>query len=205
MGDATAKLVKRALQRPPDFGYFGSNKEMFVTWTLGPTIETRDSTLTECSNSQVLERELAAAVEKEEISEDNYDITECKHWACGWVKHLSFKVLGDDGGPTKEWHWVMKWFDQFNDNPVADDIHYLGMVRDATVENIVDASRSCIAERVEEEHDDWPEQMYLWFDEHNGFAIENCDDRGGYPSEEDTKGCLKALGWLNAWIAEDDE
>ena len=60
-----------------------------------------------------------------------------------------------------------------------------------TLKNIADA-----AWRVKREHElprGWEAQVYRWLSDHEEDAIENRDDRGGYPSEEALKRAFAAL------------
>lgn len=201
MDKITQKEIQDALQRPPDFGYHGDIDELFITWTLGPVIETRDSTLLEKSNAIVLKRELEAAVKEGEIDADNWQITSCNHWAVGWVNHLSFKVLDDNGEPTKEWYWFQEWFDALSDYPVADEEHYSLLEYEATHENIEQVGSSFLHKDVPEH---WVSEAYRWFSEYDYSAIESTDDQGGYPTDDQMRACLIDLGYYYCDMCEGD-
>ena len=104
--DITEKDIKEALSRPSYFGYHG-NLPLFETWSLGPVIRTRDSNLLEESNANELEKLL----EKDESLEDEWDIVGANHWAVGWVDHLAFRVVDENGEPTRIFRIVKGWFD----------------------------------------------------------------------------------------------
>jgi len=91
--DITEKDIKEALKEPSNFAYFKSRGEekMFDTWALGPVIRTRDSECIQQSNARVLIKKL----ESDPTLKDDWRITGCSHWACGWVDHLSFRAVED--------------------------------------------------------------------------------------------------------------
>jgi hypothetical protein len=80
-----------------------------------------------------------------------------------------------------------------DDYPVLDDTDYSNRECEATLENIPIA-----AWRLKNEFelpDDWIGQVYGWFSENDCFAIENVDDQGGSPSEEQLAEAFTALGF----------
>jgi hypothetical protein len=116
--DLTEKEITDALQRPRDFGYFNDVDDgMFVTWSLGPIIETRDSDCLERCNAEALRRYLATMPELA----DDWRITPCSHWAVGHVDHLSYRVI-KDGKASKMARIVKAWFHYLDKvHPVADE------------------------------------------------------------------------------------
>lgn len=111
--------VADMLKRPDSFGYFGGDTRMFKTWSFGPVIETRDSGALERANA----RALLAALPREGFVEDtsdsgspgeeglgDYYTTEANHWAVGWVKHLCFRVLEEDGSTSRIATFLEEWF-----------------------------------------------------------------------------------------------
>lgn len=109
--------IERALARPSSFGYSGDRDDMFTSWALGPVIETRDSDLIERSNAAALVKWL----ESDDACEGTWEVTRCAHWAVGWVDHLSYRVLGDDGTPTRIARLVKLWFAALAEYPIADE------------------------------------------------------------------------------------
>ena len=104
----TPKEIKKALEYPSDFGYYGNNPDLFKTWTLGPVIETRDSDLLTVSNAKCLKASLEATFP----GDDEWDIVGCSHWAVGWVDHLSFRIVENDGVTvTPVAIWIKAFFD----------------------------------------------------------------------------------------------
>ena len=45
--------------------------------------------------------------------------------------------------------------------------------------------------------DDFPALMFDWFWNHNDRAVENTDDQGGYPNDDQVAECVQAL-WPQA-------
>lgn len=115
------EFIKAVLKRPSDFGYFGDNEEMFVTWSLGPVIRHRDSDILEQSNADALEKCLNE--EHPELSED-WSITQCSHWCVGWCDHFSFRVVNPDGSLSDIAKFYLDWERKLDDYPVADEDDY---------------------------------------------------------------------------------
>jgi hypothetical protein len=118
----TPNDVKKALARVPDFGYSGE-LPLFDTWSLGPTIEHRESDVLDRSNAKALREYLATLPELT----DDWEITDCNHWAVGWVKHLSYRVVDADGKPSRMAGIVKAWFAALRDYPIADENLYSEM------------------------------------------------------------------------------
>jgi hypothetical protein len=182
----------RDLLRPPDsFGYLGDNADMFETWTLGPVIRTRDSDLLEQSNADALEKHLRS---DPTLSED-WEITGCRHWAVGWVDHLSYRVIDDNGAPTRIARVIAAWFKALEDYPVADEDDWGTREFEATLDNIADAGKHMVRA---DAPDSWVSDAFSWFWKHNQCAVESYDGNGGYPSDDDMRECLEALGYLES-------
>lgn len=128
----TEEDARRSLKRPDSFAYFGDRRgEMFVTWCLGPIIETRDSGILDKSNADVLRKRLEAIPE----FEGQYEIERASHWAVGWVDHLSFRVLDGDGKPTPIARYLKGWFEYLKDvYPIADEDDFSQQQLDAELD-----------------------------------------------------------------------
>jgi hypothetical protein len=199
--DLDKKEIENLLVRVPDFGYFGDNEELFKTWTLGPVVVHRDSGILDKSNAKALKHYLNE-IEDLEV-EETYEFIECNHWAVGWVEHLTYKVIDENNEPTKIARVVKDWFDYLeNDYSIADEDLYSEMEWEATYENI-DREIDYMFHRdmikcTDEELAYVKSKVYEWFNENNDNALENRDDRGGCPSEEEFIECFKDLGVFNA-------
>lgn len=196
-GNNRQLFIKNALTRPNDFGYFGNNDRLFKTWSLGPVIENRDSGLLTQSNAVAIK----AALEKFPEYSDKWELVNCSHWAVGWVNHLSFEVYDDSGNESPILDVLIDIHNQLCDYPVLDEDDYSQRESEATIENIKDACQYWRYNDLNNDDLSLPENyeytLDSWFAEHDYSAIENTDDRGGYPSDEQLYNAFVALGWLS--------
>jgi len=51
--------------------------------------------------------------------------------------------------------------------------------------------------------DGWESAVFSWFWDNDQSAVENCDDQGGYPSEDQLREAFDALGYQST--DDDDE
>jgi len=188
--EITEDDIHKALKRPESFGYSGYNKEMFETWALGPVIRTRDSGLLEQSNADALEDYL----QSDPSLEDEWEITGANHWAVGWVDHLSFRVIDENGEPTRISRVIKKWFEDLDGYPIADEEDYSRRELEATVENIEQVGMSMVSDDATET---WPYDVYSWLSNNYPSEIESREDQGGYPSDDSVKEALEDLGYLD--------
>jgi hypothetical protein len=98
--------LTKVLSRVPNFGYHGENEQLFVTWSLGPVIDYRDST----SKERRKTHRLIQSLEKKFPGE--FQIERCSHWAVGWVDHLSFRARENENSwkPTQIYLYLKKRF-----------------------------------------------------------------------------------------------
>ena len=150
-------------------------------WSLGPMIVTRDSGLLDQSNRDALISHLR---KDHPVLRKDWRITSCGHWAVGWVEHLSFRVLNEDGSPTAIFRVLKSWFAALSNYPVADDNDYSRRQHDAAIENIM--SEGQISE-------DEAGRVYSWLWDNNQRELEDHDDTGAYPSRESIEAALKAI------------
>lgn len=187
--------IQLALMRPPNFGLSPSHPhydEMFVTWSLGPILRTRDSDLLAESNADALEKHLEE--DYPELGDDWY-VTSCDHWGPGWVDHLSFRVLEPDGvTPTKIYDVLKDWYDRLADYPIADESDFSRREYEATLENIRSEGQSSVRNDPPE---DWCEQIfgYLW--DHAPREMEASGCNGAYPSRAAVEKAMEALNLID--------
>jgi len=77
--------------------------------------------------------------------------------------------------------------------PVLDDEDYSRREYEATLENLPDA-----AWKLKNQYDlpeGWEGEVYGWLSENDSGAVENRDDQGGYPSEDQLRAAFEALGY----------
>ncbi len=187
--DITEKDIKDALAMPRDFGYSG-HLPIGESWSLGPVVLTRDSDLLEESNHAALIKHL----ESDKSLAKDWEIVHAGHWAVGWVDHLAFRAVNKKGEPTRMFRVMTSWFNALAGYPVADDSDYSQRQYDATLANIEQAGGRFVAEGAPK---DWPDKVFGWFlDNDPEEAVESRDGGGGYPSDNQLKAALSALGWL---------
>jgi hypothetical protein len=154
----------------------------------------RDSRLLDMSNASAIDESLAPFTKG-----DNPDVVEedHSHWAVGWVKGYSIRVYRR-GRITEAFRAYHRLAQRMADYPILDEEDYGERELEATLENIGDA-----AYRLKDEYDlpeGWVGNVYHWFAEHDCNAIENADDNGGYPDEEQLRAAFDALGYQQAAI-----
>lgn len=149
----------------------------------------RDSGLLEQSNAAAIAAELESFLEA-----DDPDVV-CEHhghFACGWVDGYSIRVYRD-GEITAAFQKWCEIQDRLSDYPILDESDYSDRESEATFANIADAAYS-----VSQDYDlpqDWEDEVYWWLSNHDPGAVENCDDQGGYPSEEQIVAAFEGLGY----------
>jgi hypothetical protein len=181
--ELTPEEITKALARPSSFGWFGLDGDgMFETWSLGPCIEHRDSTILDKANAKALRRYLDA---RPELADD-WKIVSCTHWAVGWVDHLSYRVLNHlTGEPTRVAKILKAWFANLRDvYPVADDDLYSEMESDATWNWIAQEGKYQARKMGFKLPEDWQSKVHDWWDANDSAALENVDDQGASPSEQ---------------------
>ncbi len=149
----------------------------------------RDSGLLDQSNASIIEKTLQPFTQG-----NNPDIVfeSHSHWAVGHVDGFSIRVY-KRGKITKAFREYHKLAKRLDDYPILDEEDYSNREYEATFENIADA-----AWRLKNEYDlpeDWQSAVYSWFADNNYSAIENVDDQGGYPSEEQLREAFCDLGY----------
>lgn len=136
-------FAREALTSPRDFAYFG-DLDLGTTWSLGPVILTRDSDLLAQSNGAATVAAFEAA-HGPEGEENGWVITRCSHWAVGWVEHLSFRVLEEDGTPSRQCVTMQEIESALADYPVLDDEDYSRREYEQQCEDIESAARTWVA------------------------------------------------------------
>lgn len=193
--------IDRLLTPPSDFGFHDYDHPARVTpsrWTLGPVLRTRDSGLLEQSNASVL---IARLEESSELSED-WRETHAGHWACGWVDHLSFRVLEDDGETeTEVYRWLSQWFDALADYPIADEEDFSRREDEA-----LHASVRCSGQRYVRAAagDDWVGRVIVYLSAHDPRQLESRGDDGPSPDDDAVLDALRELDFVEREDAEDE-
>ncbi len=149
----------------------------------------RDSCLLDQSNASVIEKTMEPFTEA-----DDPDVVfeSHNHWAVGHVDGFSIRVF-KDGEITEAFTKYHELTERLAEYPVLDEDDYSQREFEATLENRTDA-----AWRLKDEYElpeNWEGDVHEWFWQHNDRAVENTDDRGGYPSEESLQAAFDALGF----------
>jgi hypothetical protein len=149
----------------------------------------RDSGLLDVSNAEAISEALTPFADS-----DDPDVMfeSHSHWAVGHVDGFSIRVI-KDGEITEAFRAYHALAERLADYPVLDESDYGEREYVATVENITDA-----AWRLKRDYDlpeGWECDVYSWFWDHRQRAVENRDDQGGYPEEEDLRDAFEALGY----------
>lgn len=149
----------------------------------------RDSGLLDQSNAEVITKTLEPFTEGDD---PDMVMESHSHWAVGHIDGFSIRVF-KDGEITEAFRTYHALAERMADYPVLDESDYSQKESDATLENIAHA-----AYRLKHEYalpDGWVCDVFSWFWENNSSAVENRDDQGGYPSEDDLRGAFDALGY----------
>ncbi len=121
------------------------------------------------------------------------------HWACGYVDGLEILVYDENGGITPAFKEMWEIGKALENYPLLDEEDWSRREYEDTLENIVSAVSSWGWRKDEFDAEklpkDYASQMFSWFWENDQEAVESRDDGGGYPSDEQVKACLIALGW----------
>ena len=150
----------------------------------------RDSGLLAQSNADAI----AEAMEPFTDGDDPDVVMEShSHWAVGHVDGFSIRVYRD-GVTTEAFKAYHELSERLADYPILDDEHYSNSEYAATLENINDA-----AWRVKHEYtlpEGWESEVYSWLSDNRSGSVENRDDQGGYPQEDDLRAAFDALGYV---------
>ena len=147
----------------------------------------RDSGLLDQSNAAAIAKEMTPFTEG-----DDPDVVfeSHNHWAVGHIDGFSIRVFRN-GEITDAFAKYHELAERLADYPILDEEDYSQREFDATIENLTDAIW-----RLKDEYDlpeDWESDVFDWFSNHNCGAIENVDDQGGYPEEDQLKEAFEAL------------
>lgn len=148
-------------------------------------------------DSGLLDQSNAAAIEKtmEKFTEgDNPDVVfeSHNHWAVGHVDGFSVRVF-KNGQITEAFRAYHQLASAMADYPILDESDYSERETEATYENLPNA-----AWQLKDDYElpeDWESNVYRWFCDNNCAAIENVDDQGGWPNEDELRVAFGALGY----------
>lgn len=154
----------------------------------------RDSGLLDQSNAKVINAAMSLFTQG-----DDPDVVfeSHSHWAVGSITGFSVRVF-QGRKVTAAFRKYHELAVQMDDYPILDEADYCDREYEATVENIVDA-----AWRLKKDFElpeGWEYEVYGWLSDNSSSELENCDDQGGYPSEDALREAFEALGFSGATV-----
>ena len=172
------RCANDGLQRPNDFGYWGSN-DTFVTWGFCGIDKHRDSKILDLSNFSVITRNLMNRFP------DDFRIEGFGHWAVGHTDRLVVRILKQDGPVNEEnitdaFRAAMEWQDELLDYPVANDEHYSEMIYQDAIEIIRDIP-SYLKSLIREDAEDWEDLVWQYLANYEDLIIDS--DAELYPDD----------------------
>lgn len=183
--------LDEALAEPDSFGMASDTShyaDFFKTWSVGPTIEHRDSDLRQRVNAEALKKHL----ESDPSLKDEWFILEASHWMVGHVDHLSFHAVDLIDGqrvPTRMCRVVKEWFDQLREYPVADEDLFFQREQEAFIECITGEGQRYVSDRAPK---DWAKRVYDHLKAENEIALNYASEP--YVDERPIREALRTLG-----------
>lgn len=188
------RCANDAIQKPEDFGYWGSD-DMFVTWGFCGIDKNRDSSILDEMNFDLMSRELMAEFP------DDFRIETYNHWAVGHVDRLCVRVLKEDKQITEDniteaFIKAMYCKDELLDYPVWDDEEYSERSYDAAI-NVLEDLHFSIRSMVDTNIESWSSQVYRYLSDELGTYVDV--DADVYPDDDEI---LTAVYHLELWNLE---
>ena len=155
-------------------------------------IEHRDSGLLDQCNAAVISK---AMMHFTKGKDPDVVFESHSHWACGHVDGFSIRVFRR-GRITKAFRVYHELAERLAEYPILDESDYSEREFNATFENLDSA-----AWRLKQEFDlpdDWQSEVYGWLSDNRDHALENRDDQGGWPDQDDLEAAFQALGYERA-------
>lgn len=152
----------------------------------------RDSGLLDQSNAEVIRKAMEPFADTDD---PNVVFESHSHWAVGHIDGFSVRVFRD-GQITEAFKVYHGLAQRMADYPVLDESDYSERELEATLENLPLAAWSLKNEY--ELPEGWENEVYSWLSDHNCSAVENTDDQGGYPDEDELIEAFQALGYGQA-------
>ncbi|QDU25814.1 hypothetical protein ETAA8_08860 [Anatilimnocola aggregata] len=149
----------------------------------------RDSGLLDQSNASVIRAALKPFTEGDD---PDVVVESHSHWAVGHVSGFSVRVFRR-GQITKAFRTYHELAESMEDYPILDETDYSNRESEATFENLEHA-----AWRLKREFDlpeNWQDETYSWLSDSRPNSLENTDDQGGWPDDDDLTAAFEALGY----------
>jgi hypothetical protein len=159
-------------------------------WTIVYT-HNRDSGLLDQSNTAAIHKAMEPFLGGNVMAEHHH------HWACGWIDGYSIRVYRR-GRITKAFKAYHALAQRMADYPLLDESDYSSREYEATIENLADAAWKLKNEYQLPQH--WEGDVYDWLADNDPGALENRDDQGGYPDQDQLRAAFEALGYGQAQL-----
>ena len=149
----------------------------------------RDSGLLDQSNAAAIAKVLEPFTENDDpdVVFENHS-----HWAVGWIEGFSVRVFRD-GQITDAFGVYHELAQRLDDYPILDEEDYSRREYEATIANLADAAWRLKGDY--ELPEGWQSEVYDWLSDHEPGAVENTDDQGGYPTEDQLRAAFEALDY----------
>jgi len=152
----------------------------------------RDSGLLDQSNAAVIRKALLPFTRGKN---PNVVFESHSHWAVGHIDAVCLRIF-KRGQITEAFGKYHRLSEEMDAYPILDETDYCNREYEATLENIPMAAWKLKGQFALPEH--WEGHVYDWLSEHRDRAVENRDDQGGWPEEEDLEAAFDALGYQRA-------
>jgi hypothetical protein len=182
--EAAAVALTGNFRRFTNFAYFGDKD---ASWAIVYT-HNRDSGLLDQSNAAAIAKALAR------FPDDVVEICH-SHWAVGYVDGFELRVYATGGAITPAFATYCELQARLDDYPVLDEDDYSEREREALYENVCQGLRMSPFYFSADEADAAAEGVIRWLWNHDPGAIDNRDDQGGYPNDDELAKALEALGY----------
>ena len=164
-------------------------------------IDMRDADLVLQSNGFAMKAELERLEEAGEIEADSWEVTGCGHWGFGYVGHLSFKAIDEEGEPTRVFSHVMEMVDCIQEYVVLDSSDHSRREYDAQLDSIGNHEGLINFWGAVPPGKDWRQLVFSWLWDNQQQEAFDGDDRTYIPEECVSAACA-ALGFT---VEEDDD
>jgi hypothetical protein len=158
----------------------------------------RDSGLIDRSNTEVMKKALRRYTRKEP---EDVVLTQFSHWAYGWVEAIIIRVYrpakeGAKRRITNAFKKFLELHQAMEEYPVLDSEHLAKLEERENVQTIRSYAKRFIIDDANVPTY-WEYEVLSWFATNDESALEDNSGQGCFPSDDQYKAALKALGWLH--------
>lgn len=160
-------------------------------------LDHRESNIKTICNSMTIINRLSPFEESGDVIKQSFT-----HFEVGWINAVAVRVRNSEGDFTDAFKELHKIMNELTDRDILDLEEYQKMVKVVTIGNIEYMAKE--KDLVDELPSAWSDKIYNWFVANNCKAIENSEDRGGWPTNEELELCLAELGYLDLCVDDDE-